>query len=160
MAPGRNGAKRQMRRREFVTLLGGAAASWPLNVRAQQAGKVHRIGVFASDNPIMGPAYKALLDELRLLGFVEGQNLIVEQRTTRQTPAALAGSVAEMVRAKVDLIFAGIQPALQAAVGTGIPIIVAAINFDPIAHGYVKSLSQPGADFRSSRPTSLSSWSI
>jgi putative tryptophan/tyrosine transport system substrate-binding protein len=135
-----------MRRREFLSLAGGAAASWPLNARAQQGGKIYRIGVFASDNPIMGPAYKALLDELRLLGFVEGQNLVVEQRTTRQTPAALAASVAEMVRSKVDVIFAGIQPALQAAVGTGIPVIIAAINFDPIAHGYVKTLAQPGGN--------------
>ena len=144
--PGRNGAERQMRRREFVTLLGGVAASWPLPAHAQQAGKAYRIGVFVSDNPVMGPAYKAMLDEFRVLGFVEGQNLVVEQRTTRQTPAGLANDVAEMVRAKVDVIFAGIQPALQAAVGTGIPIVVGAINFDPIAHGYVKSLAQPGGN--------------
>jgi len=135
-----------MRRREFVTLLGGAAALWPLGVRAQQAGRVYRIGMFTSANPVMGPAYQALLDELRLLGFVEGQNLMVDRRTAGQTPTALAGNVAEMVRAKVDVIFAGAQPAVHAAAGTGIPIIMAAINFDPIAHGYVKSLAQPGGN--------------
>ena len=49
-----------------------------------------------------------------------------------------------MVRSKVDAIFAGIQPALQSAAGTGIPVIIAAVNFDPIAHGYVQSLARPG----------------
>ena len=132
-----------MHRREFVAWLASAMALLPVAARAQQAGKVYRIGVFSSDNPIMGPAYAALLDELRRLGFIDGQNLVVSQRTTGQTPAGLASDVAEMVRAKVDVIFAGVQPALQAAAGTGIPIVVAAINFDPIAHGYVKSLSRP-----------------
>ena len=133
-----------IRRREFITLLGGAAAAWPLAARGQQTGKVYRIGVFSSINPIMGPAYIAFLDELRMQGFIEGQNLVVDHRSTAQAPSALAGNVAEMVRLKVDAIFAGIQPALQAAAGTGIPIIIAAVNFDPIAHGYVKSLSRPG----------------
>jgi len=79
-------------------------------------------------------------------GFIEGQNLVIDHRPTAQTPAELAVNVSEMARAKVDAIFAGIQPALQAAAGTGIPIVVAAVNFDPIAHGYVKSLSRPGGN--------------
>jgi putative ABC transport system substrate-binding protein len=133
-----------MRRREFVNLLGGAAAFWPLAARAQQVGKVYRIGMFSSVNPVMGSAYSAFLDELRVQGFIEGQNLVVDQRATDQVPAALASNVAEMVRSKVDAIFTGIQPALQVAAGTGIPIIIAAVNYDPIAHGYVKSLSRPG----------------
>ena len=135
-----------MKRREFITLLGGTAAAWPVAARAQQPGKVYRIGFFRNDNPIMGPAYSAFLDELRVQGFVEGQNLVVDQRPTGQTPAALASNVADMVRSKVDAIFTGIQPALQAAAGSGIPTIIAAINFDPIAHGYVKTLSQPGGN--------------
>jgi putative ABC transport system substrate-binding protein len=135
-----------MRRRDVLGGLGGAAAGWPLGVRAQQPGKVYRIGVFASDNPIMGPAYSAFLDELRAQGFIEGQNLVVDHRITSQAPAALASNVAEMVRSKVDVIFTGILPALQAAAGTGIPIIIAAVNFDPIAHGYVKTLAQPGGN--------------
>jgi putative ABC transport system substrate-binding protein len=137
----------EMRRREFLGVLGGsAAAGWPLGARAQQTGKVYRIGVFSNSNPIMGPAYVAFLDELRVQGFIEGQNLLVDQRSTGQTPAALASSVADMVRLKVDAIFTAIQPALQAAAGTGIPIIIAAINFDPVAHGYVKTLSHPGGN--------------
>jgi putative ABC transport system substrate-binding protein len=135
-----------MKRREFITLLGGAAAAWPVAARAQQAGKVYRIGIFSSFNPVMGPAYSAFLNELRVQGFIEAQNLLVDRRPTDQAPAALAANVAEMVRSKVDAIFAGVQPALQAAAGTGIPIIIAGVNFDPIAHGYVKSLSRPGGN--------------
>ena len=122
-----------IRRREFITLLGGAAAAWPLAAGAQQADKVYRIGIFSSINPIMGSAYSAFLDELRVQGFIQGQNLVVDHRSTDQSPAAIAGNVADMVRSKVDAIFAGIQPALQSAAGTGIPVIIAAVNFDPIA---------------------------
>ena len=125
--------RRGVRRREFITLVGGAAVAWPMTARGQQADKVYRIGVFSSINPIMGPAYRAFLDELRVQGFIQGQNLVVDLRSTDQSPAAIAGNVAEMVRSKVDAIFAGIQPALQSAAGTGIPVIIAAVNFDPIA---------------------------
>ena len=136
--------RRGVRRREFITLVGSAAVAWPITARGQQADKVYRIGVFSSINPIMGPAYSAFLDELRVQGFIQGQNLVVDLRSTDQSPAAIAGNVADMVRSKVDAIFAGIQPALQSAAGTGIPVIIAAVNFDPIAHGYVQSLARPG----------------
>jgi putative ABC transport system substrate-binding protein len=134
-----------MRRREFV--LGSAAALWPLGAHAQQAGKVYRIGVFVTvNNPAMRSAYRAFLDELRSQGFTEGQNLAVDQRPTAQAPAALAANVAEMVRSKVDAIITSTQPALQAAAGTGIPIVISANNYDPIAHGYLRSLAQPGGN--------------
>jgi putative ABC transport system substrate-binding protein len=136
-----------MRRREILALLGGGAALWPLGARAQQPGKVYRVGVLAAaDNPIMRPAYQAFLEELRAQGFVENQNLVVDQRSTDRAPAALAGYVGEMVRAKVDVIFTGSRPALQAVASTGIPVVISANNYDPIADGYVKSLSQPGGN--------------
>jgi putative ABC transport system substrate-binding protein len=139
-----------MSRRRFLALAGAAAAASvvrPPVACAQQAGKVHRIGVFiGATNPIMMPAYRAFLDELRKQGFIEGQNLIVDQRPSDQTPAALSSNVAEMMRSKVDAIVAGAQPTLQAAAGTGLPIILSANSFDPIAHGYVKSLAQPGGN--------------
>ena len=87
-----------MKRREFITLLGGAVAGWPLAARTQQADKVYRIGVFSSINPIMGSAYSAFLDELRVQGFIQGHNLVVDLRSTDQSPAAIASNVAEMVR--------------------------------------------------------------
>jgi putative ABC transport system substrate-binding protein len=135
-----------MRRREFLSVLGGAAAAWPLAARAQQVGRVYRIGVFAgATNAVMVLAYRGFLDELRKLDFIEGQNLTVDLRPTAQTPAALSANAAEMVRAKVDVIIvAGTLQALQASAGTGIPIVVSANNFDPIEHGYVKTLARPG----------------
>ena len=72
-----------MRRREFVTLLGGTAATWPIVARAQQAGRIARVGVLSPDpnnNPVTGPGYQVFLSELRKLGFTEGQNLVVEYR--------------------------------------------------------------------------------
>jgi putative ABC transport system substrate-binding protein len=137
---------RLMRRRDFMALLGGGAALWPRGVGAQQAGKVYRIGIFVSVNPVMAPAYDAFVDELRVLGFIEGPNFTIDRRRTDQSPAALANDVAEMVHSKVDAIFIGVQPALQAAAATGIPTIIAAVNFDPIAHGYVQSLARPGGN--------------
>jgi putative ABC transport system substrate-binding protein len=141
-------AKRQMRRREFVNLLGGTVALWPLGAHAQQVRKTYRIGLFmGASNPVMAPAYRAFLDEMRSQGFVEGQNLAIDLRPTDQAPSVLAVNVAEMVRAKVDVIVvAGTQPALQAAVASDIPIVISANNFDPIADGYVKSLAQPGGN--------------
>ena len=136
-----------MRRRQFITLLGGAVAASPLAARAQQAGRTYRIGVFSnSTNQIMGPAIRAFTQELRTLGFIEGQNLVIDQRLSALAPSVLAESVAEMVRSKVDLIAPSTESALQAAVTAGIPIVITAINFDPIARGYVKSLARPSGN--------------
>jgi succinylarginine dihydrolase len=96
-----------VRRREFITLLGGAAIGWPLAARAQQAGKSARIGVFAgAHNPVIGPAYRVFLDELRRAGFSEGQNLTVEQRAADQDSPALSAQAAAMVRANADVLVA------------------------------------------------------
>jgi putative ABC transport system substrate-binding protein len=139
-----------MRRREFITLLGGAAAVWPIAASAQQGGKVARIGTFTvSDNPVTGAAYRVFLEELRKLGFSDGQNLIVEWRPANQESPALAAAATEIVRANADLIFAaGTEAVLQAAIAASrtIPIVIVAINYDPIARGYVKSLAQPGGN--------------
>jgi putative ABC transport system substrate-binding protein len=135
-----------MKRRDFLSGV-GASMFWPLKVGAQETGKVYRVGVFTTvNNPAMRSAYRALRDELRAQGFVEGQNLVIQQRPADQTPAALASNVAEMVRSKIDAIITSTQPALQAAVGTGMPIVISANNYDPIAHGYVKSLAEPGGN--------------
>ena len=136
-----------MRRREFLAGIGGAVAGLPLAAHAQQAGRIYRVGVLATaDNLIMRTAYLDFVEELRKQGFIEGQNLVIEQHSTAQAPAALAGNVADLVRAKTDVIFIGSLPALQAAAATGIPVVISANNYDPIAHGYVKSLSQPGGN--------------
>jgi putative ABC transport system substrate-binding protein len=91
-------------RRQFITLLGGAAAAWPLAARAQQAGRTYRLGVLHNLGP-QSPMFPPFYDELRRLGFVEGQNLIVDSRgyavRTEQFPAVAT----ELVKAQVDAAF-------------------------------------------------------
>jgi putative ABC transport system substrate-binding protein len=136
-----------MRRRDFLSALGGAAVLAPFDLHAQQAGKTYRVGVFVTvNNPAMESAYRAFIDEMRAQGFIEGQNLVLIQRPTNQPSATLAANVADAVRSGVDVIVTSTQPALQAAAGTGIPVVISANNYDPIAHGYVKSLAQPGGN--------------
>jgi putative tryptophan/tyrosine transport system substrate-binding protein len=80
-----------VQRREFITLLGGAAVVWPPAARAQQAGRIARVGVLGPDlnNSVSGPGYQVFLSELRKLGFTEGQNLVVEYRRTDEGPQLL-----------------------------------------------------------------------
>jgi putative tryptophan/tyrosine transport system substrate-binding protein len=118
-----------MRRRQFLAALGGAAVLAPSQLRAQQAGRTYRVGVFVTvNNPAMNAAYHAFIAEMRAQGFVEGQNLVLMQRPTDQPSAALAADVAEAVRLKIDAIVTSTQPALQAAAGTGIPVVISANN--------------------------------
>ena len=145
-----------MKRREFITLLGGAAAAWPLAARAQQAGRTYRV-VLVGENidavggrgPVMSRAVPALLDELRRLGFSEGQNLTMDYRSTNKPVAQFALDLADMVRAKPDVIVSnGAEPQLQAVMPVSglFPIVFWANNFDPIERGYVKSLVRPGGN--------------
>jgi putative ABC transport system substrate-binding protein len=137
-------------RREVMTLLGGAAFAWPLAARAQSLSKLARIGVFAgASNPVMAPAYRAFLEELRRFGFNEGQNLSIDLRGTDQDLPALSRRATDMVRANPDVLAAlGSEPVLRACVAASrdIPIVFVANNYDPIARGYVQSLAQPGGN--------------
>jgi putative ABC transport system substrate-binding protein len=138
-----------VKRREFITLIGGAAA-WPLAARAQQTGKVVRLGFLGAslNAPATAGLFQQFLDELRDSGFSEGQNLIVEHRRV-DDPHGTFVAAAELMRAQVDLIVAqGPEVALQAVVGASrsIPIVLQAINYDPIERGYVASLARPGGN--------------
>jgi ABC-type uncharacterized transport system substrate-binding protein len=138
-----------MRRREFISLLGGAATALPVAAWAQQSAKPARIGVFASaNNPIMEPAYRAFLEELRRAGFNQGQNLVVDLKPTDQD-LSLPEQAAAMVRANADVLVAlGSEQALQSCIRASrtIPIVFVANNYDPIARGYVQSLARPGGN--------------
>ena len=140
-----------MHRRAAIALLGGTAISWPLPLNAQQVSKTGRIGIFSAgpDTPIMGPAYRAFLAEMRRLGFVEGHNLAVELRPTDRDLSELSAAAKEMVSLKVDALVAlGAEPALKACISASrtIPIVFVANNYDPIALGYVNSLAKPGGN--------------
>ena len=134
-------------RRQFVRTLGGAAVAWPLAVRAQQSGQIPRIGFLTSapDNPLFAANYPEFLAELRKLGFTEGEKLIEFRRIDQGAPKAFVAA-AELIRSKVDVVVAfGPEIALKAAVAASqtIPIVMIAVNFDPIAGGYVSDIARP-----------------
>jgi putative ABC transport system substrate-binding protein len=136
-----------MRRRAFITLLGGAA-TWPLAARTQQSGRVRRIGFLANDPTIPTTAAgAAFLDGLRENGFVEGKNIIIERRFAEGRGDQAAPLIAELVRADVDLLVtSGGQNHVAAKRATAkIPIVM--VNaVDPVAQGLVASLARPGGN--------------
>ncbi len=103
-----------MRRRQFITLLGGAAAAWPLAARAQQQAKVARIGFMRAAGP-NEKEFDAFRSGLRALGYVEGQNIIIEQRYAAGAYDRLGELAAELVRLNMDVIVVDGPPAAKAA---------------------------------------------
>jgi putative tryptophan/tyrosine transport system substrate-binding protein len=134
-----------MKRREFITLLGGAAA-WPLAARAQQAGKLPLVGVLVSASP-PHPFPDALRRGLQTLGYSEGRNIALEVRYS-EGRSDRAGEIAtEFVRLSVDVIVAHFTPAVRAAMGATqtIPIVMAPAGA-PIQSGFIESLARPGGN--------------
>ena len=139
----------QIRRREFITLLGGVA--WPvvsaLPLSAQQAGKVYRVG-FLWDGPDVFPdAMEAFRQGLRELGYVEGRNIAIEYRWARGEPERIRELAEELVRLKVDVIMApsSIYTGAAKRATATIPIIFMS-HADPIGTGHVASLARPGGN--------------
>jgi len=134
------------RRKFLATLLGGAAA-WPLAARAQQSGRLIRIGVLGPtlNNPPAVEQYQAFRTQLAELGFREGQNLTIDYLHL-DDPRGPFVVAAELVRSRPDLIVTtGPETSLQAVVGASgfIPVVIIAINFDPLGRGYIPSLARP-----------------
>src|SRR3954466_6056691 len=103
-----------MKRREFIIALGGAAATWPLRARAQEVGRVYRLGAL---HPLPRPAaqFAPLFDGLRRQGFIEGRNLAVDARGFGSRPDRYKDILAEIVGSSVDAIFCGGDGAMRAA---------------------------------------------
>jgi putative tryptophan/tyrosine transport system substrate-binding protein len=137
-----------MRRRDFITLLGGAAAAWPLAARAQQG--MRRIGFLhglAESDPEDQARIAAFQQGLAALGWIEGRNISIDHRFASGDPAHAQTIVTEMVRAAPDLIVAMSTPvvaALKQATST-IPIVFAVLN-DPVGQGLIASLARPGGN--------------
>ena len=132
-----------MRRREFITLLGGAATAWPLVARAQQRPtKIPRIGII-DDAPIWDHFRKALHD----LGYVECQNIVIEYRAAQGEPARLVQAARELAGIPVDVIVEFGSTAARAAqmATTTIPIVMISIG-DPVRAGFIASLARPGGN--------------
>jgi putative ABC transport system substrate-binding protein len=139
-----------MRRRQFITLLGGAAAMWPLAPRAQQAERVRRIGVLIGlpeNDPDTNARLAGFREELERLGWSEGRNIRIDYRFA---PAGARAPVLakELVALQPDVILSNSTPvtaALQHETRT-IPIVFTGVTADPIAEGFVTSLARPGGN--------------
>jgi putative tryptophan/tyrosine transport system substrate-binding protein len=133
-----------MRRRQFITLVSGAAAVWPFKARAQLQAKVWRIGFLGLAPEFSG--VEALRAGLRDLGYIEGNNLIIEWRWAENVDQ-LPTLAADLVAQRVEVIIAPSSTFVQAArqATTTIPIVFA-VHADPVGLGHVASLAQPGGN--------------
>jgi ABC-type uncharacterized transport system substrate-binding protein len=139
-----------VRRREFITLLGGVAAAWPLAALAQQPATQQRIAIFHPAIPTTlltetggGSAWRAFFAELLRLGYIEGENLIIERYSAEGHHERYADLAREIVTRNPDLIVTGTNPVVivfKAATST-IPVV--AFMLDPLKAGLVTSLASP-----------------
>jgi putative ABC transport system substrate-binding protein len=137
-----------MKRREFITLLGGAAAgNWPLAVRAQQAAKPARLGYIwigskGSEHSTLGGLRQGLSD----LGYIEGRDFVIDDRYADSRPERLPGIVAELISTRIDLILSPGNPVTQAAKTATSSIPIISTTPDLLASGFVASLARPGGN--------------
>ncbi len=141
-----------MKRREFITLLGGAAAAWPLAARAQQSERVRHLAAMMggrnADTDVEGRAwFTAFRQGLQELGWVEGRNLRADYRWPAGEPARMRVIAKDFVEAKPDVLFAGSTPGVLALLAETrtIPIVFTNLN-DPVGTGAVASFARPGGN--------------
>src|SRR5262249_48910337 len=135
-----------MKRREFITLLGGAAAAWPLAARAQQS-RMATVGILITGNTSPEAFLQGFRAALAAAGLTEGPNVQLEVRSAEGSDTPLPQKATELVRLKADVIVASLTPAVQAArhATSDIPIVMAAAG-DPVATGLISSLARPGGN--------------
>jgi putative ABC transport system substrate-binding protein len=137
-----------MKRREFITLLGGAAAAWPLAARAQQPARLPTIGFLVPGTPAThGQWFAALVQRLREFGWIDGRNITVEYRWAEGRSERFAEIAAEFVRLKVNVIATSATgPTLAANQATrSIPIVFAGVA-DAVGSGLVTNLARPSGN--------------
>jgi len=135
-----------VRRRHFITVLGGAAAAWPLAARAQQrTGKIPRVGFLLN---VQSELVVALFEGLREAGYSDGQNMVVETRFSGTMLDRINDLAKELVALNCDAIFAAGPYAIQALMRTTstIPIVAIDLESDPIANGWASSIGRPGGN--------------
>ena len=136
-----------MRRRSFITLLGGTAVVWPLAARAQQAGKLPTIGFLGASTRLnWGDWTAAFVQRLRDLGWIESRTVAIEYRWAEGSTERFAEIAAEFVRLKVDVIVTVGNATFAAKEATSTIPIVFAMAGDPVGSGMVASLSRPGGN--------------
>jgi putative tryptophan/tyrosine transport system substrate-binding protein len=139
-----------MRRREFITLVGGTVVVWPLAARAQRSERVRRMGVLmgiSEDDPQAGTRVAIFRQALADLGWTEGHNLKIEWRWTSGDIARVREYAAELVRLAPDVILANGTPNVAAVkqATKSIPIVFVVVN-DPVAQGFIASMAHPGGN--------------
>jgi putative ABC transport system substrate-binding protein len=137
-----------MKRREFITLLGGAVAAWPLATRAQQAAKLPTVGLLGATTPLVeSQRVAAFVQRLRELGWVEGRNVAIEVRWAEGRNDRFSEIAAEFVRLQADVIVTqGTASIIAAKQATAVIPIVFAAAADPVATGLIASLARPGGN--------------
>src|SRR5215831_3710542 len=134
-----------MRRRDFLLLVSGAVAAWPLAARGQRAGRLRRIGIIVGGGP--APAFAGFAQGMQDLGYVEGRDFAIEWHFAEGNYKRHRDFAADLVRQNVDVIVLGTTSALPAVqqVTSTIPIILA-YSVDPVGNGFVASLARPGGN--------------
>jgi putative ABC transport system substrate-binding protein len=136
-------------RRAFIGALASGLLTAPLAAEAQTAGKVYRIGICSAGQTRSSPLYQAFEQRLRALGYVEGPNVSIEFRSAGGNLALVPPLTRELVSLGVDvLLTAGGEASIRAAkeATSTIPVVMVAVDFDPVASGYVGSLAHPGGN--------------
>jgi putative ABC transport system substrate-binding protein len=139
-----------MERREFISLLGGAAAAWPLAARGQ-AAKVHRVAFVGAGPPVSrlvgGPLGRAFIEGLQALGYVEGKNLILEWRSAEGKYERYPEIIRQLVSINVDVIVTVGRPGTESAkeATKTVPIVMVGV-IDPVARGLVQGFARPGGN--------------
>jgi putative ABC transport system substrate-binding protein len=154
-----------MRRREFITLFGGAAAIWPIAARAQQSDQIKLIGVlmpYAEEDPETSPRLTALRDGLVKLGWTDGQNIRFERRWSATNPDVISEFARETVDSRPDVILTETTPVTAAVLHETrtIPVVFVQVG-DPVGSGFVATFPRPGGNatgFNNFPPTMTSKW--
>ena len=134
-----------MRRREFISLLGGAVAAWPLAARAQEPGRIYRLGVLSLTQR-NAPWHVALFDAVKSDGLIAGQNLVVDDQGFGLRVGQLAEHASAIVKAQVDVIIAGGDPPVRAAQQATKEIPILGVAEDMVGSRFVASLAKPGGN--------------
>ena len=139
-----------MKRREFITLIGGAAAAWPLAARAQQRERVRRVGMLtnlAADDPLATARVAAFAQAMQGLGWIVGRNLQIDYRWGQHDPDRLRKYAAELVALGPEVIVANATPSTTALQHATRSVPVVFVNqVDPVGAGFVESLARPGGN--------------
>ena len=138
-----------MKRRKFITLLGGAAAAWPLAASAQRAGRVRRVGVLvnlSADSPETQARVGAFLQGLQELGWAIGRNVRIDSRFPSNA-GSIAGSAAELLALAPEVVLANANPSVEALLQLSrtLPIVFVAVT-EPVGSGLVESMARPGGN--------------